>query len=57
MSDNPAQIVRFWHAVEMFSPQALPPADVKDHVIDFRPGDPMPWEAAPKARSSAASRP
>jgi hypothetical protein len=50
MSDKPAQIVRFWHAVEMFSPQALPPADTKDHVIDFRPGDRMPWEAAPKAR-------
>lgn len=49
MSDNPAQIVRFWHAVEMFSPQALPPADAKDHVIDFRPGDRMPWEAVPKA--------
>ena len=48
MSDNPAQIVRFWHAVEMFSPQALPPADAKNHVIDFRPGDRMPWEAAPK---------
>jgi AAA domain len=49
MSDSPAQIVRFWHAVEMFSPQALPPADAKNHVIDFRPGDRMPWEAAPKA--------
>jgi hypothetical protein len=49
MSDNPAQIVRFWHAVEMFSPQALPPADAKNHVIEFRPGGRMPWEKAPKA--------
>jgi hypothetical protein len=49
MSGNPAQIVWSWHAVEMFSPQALPAADAKDHVIDFRPGDPKPWEAAPEA--------
>jgi hypothetical protein len=49
MSDSPAQIVRFWHAVEMFSPQALPPADARNHVVDFRPGDRMPWEAGTKA--------
>jgi AAA domain len=48
MSDNPAQIVRFWHAVEMFSPQALPRAEARNHVIDFRPGDPLPWEPAGK---------
>jgi hypothetical protein len=24
MPDDPAQIVRFWHALEMFSPQKLP---------------------------------
>jgi hypothetical protein len=45
MADNPAQIVRFWHAIEMFSPQVLPGVDARNHVIDFRPGDPMPWGA------------
>ena len=46
--DDPARIVRFWHAVEMFSPQQLPKAGAKDNVADFRPGDPMPWEPAGK---------
>jgi hypothetical protein len=46
--DDPARIVRFWHAVEMFSPQQLPKTDAKDHVADFRLGDPMPWEPAGK---------
>jgi hypothetical protein len=54
MSDNPAQIVQFWHAVEMFSPQALPPADPKNHVIDFRPGNPMPWEPATKTATKGS---
>jgi hypothetical protein len=44
MPDDPAQIVRFWHAVEMFSPQQLPRTDARNHVADLRPGDPMPWE-------------
>lgn len=46
--DDPAWIVRFWHAVEMFSPQQLPKTAAKDNVADFRPGDPMPWESAGK---------
>ena len=48
MPDDPARIIRFWHAVEMFSPQQLPKTDAKDNVADFRPGDPMPWEPAGK---------
>jgi hypothetical protein len=39
------QIVRFWQAVEIFSPQPLPAANVRENVTDVRPGDPMPWEA------------
>jgi hypothetical protein len=50
MPDDRAQIVRFWHAVEMFSPQQLPKVDAKKHVADFRPGDPMPWEPGGKLR-------
>ena len=48
MPDDPAQIVHFWHAVEMFSPQQLPKTDARNHVADFRPGDPMPWEPGGK---------
>jgi hypothetical protein len=48
MPDDPARIVSFWHAVEMFSPQQLPKTDAKDNVTDFRPGDPLPWEPAGK---------
>jgi AAA domain len=48
MPDDQARIVRFWHAVEMFSPQQLPKTHAKDNVADFRPGDPMPWDPAGK---------
>jgi hypothetical protein len=50
MPDDPAQIVGFWHAVEIFSPQQLPRTDARNHVADHRPGDPMPWEPAGKLR-------
>jgi len=53
MPDNPARIVCFWHAVEMFSPQQLSKTDAKDNVADFRPDDPMPWEPARKRRPEA----
>ena len=39
------QIVRFWQAIEIFSPEPLPGASVRENVTDVRPGDPMPWEA------------
>jgi hypothetical protein len=39
------QIVRFWQAVEIFSPEPLPGANVRENVTDVRAGDPMPWEA------------
>jgi len=35
MPDDRAKIVRFWHAVEMFSPQQLPRIDARNHVADF----------------------
>lgn len=46
MSDGPADIVRFWQAVEIFSPQNLPQPDAKRNVRDYRRGEsrPMPWE-------------
>jgi hypothetical protein len=50
VSDDPAQIVRFWQAVEIFSPQQLPKPSAGDNVIDIRPGEPMPWERAFRLR-------
>jgi hypothetical protein len=52
LPDHPAQIVRFWQAVEIFSPQHLPKPDARRHVCDIRPGEPMPWE--PDSRLGAA---
>lgn len=39
-----AQVVRFWLAAEMFSPPQIPKRNVRQHVVDIRPGEPMPWE-------------
>ena len=50
MPDDPARIVRFWHAVEMFSPQQLPKTNARKNVADFHPGDPMPWEPGGRLR-------
>jgi hypothetical protein len=45
MTDNGTQIVRFWQAVEMFSPESLPEPDASSQVADIGPGELMPWEA------------
>ena len=46
MSDDPADIVRFWQAVEIFSPQNLQRPDAKRNIRDYRRGEsrPIPWE-------------
>jgi hypothetical protein len=33
-----ARVVRFWHAVEIFSPQAVPARDAGQHFVDHAPG-------------------
>lgn len=38
-------MARYWRAIELFSPQALPRVDARSHVEDVNPGEPMPWEA------------
>ncbi|HLH82540.1 MAG TPA: hypothetical protein VKV38_04705 [Trebonia sp.] len=48
-----ARIVRFWQAAETFNPRPLPQPDVREHVADVRPGEPMPWEPG----SRLAARP
>jgi hypothetical protein len=39
-----ARIVRFWQAAETFNPRPLPQPDIREHVTDVHPGEPMPWE-------------
>ncbi|HEY7261909.1 MAG TPA: hypothetical protein VH589_10540 [Trebonia sp.] len=46
-------IVRFWQATEIFSPQPLPGASVRENVTDLRPGDPMPWEPGSRVAERA----
>ena len=52
------QIARFWQAVEIFSPQPLPAANVRENVTDVRPGDPLPWQPGGRFadRQAAAGR-
>jgi hypothetical protein len=40
-----ARVVRFWLAVEMFTPQRLQNGDAFENVVDVQPGEPLLWEA------------
>jgi hypothetical protein len=42
--DERIQVVEFWRAVEIFSPQPLPSPDERLLVTDVDAGEPMPWE-------------
>src|SRR5260370_26998667 len=49
MLGDAARILRFWQAIEIFSPQKLPRLepprrDAREYVVDIRPGEPMPWD-------------
>ena len=39
-----AQVLGFWHAVEMFSPQTVPDKAPKARIVDASRGEPLPWE-------------
>ncbi|MFI0901889.1 DEAD/DEAH box helicase [Streptomyces sp. NPDC020983] len=39
-----AEVVRFWRAVELFSPQKVPDVRPRDQVVAVRPDAPLPWE-------------
>ncbi|WP_405584933.1 DEAD/DEAH box helicase [Streptomyces sp. NBC_01190] len=39
-----ADVVRFWRAVELFSPQKVPAVRPQEQVFAVRPGRPLPWE-------------
>jgi len=50
-----SQVIEFWRAVEIFSPQPLPRPDVRMRITDAGPAEPMPWE--PGSRHYAPSPP
>ncbi|WP_369363647.1 DEAD/DEAH box helicase [Streptomyces sp. CG4] len=39
-----ADVVRFWRAVELFSPQKVPAVRPDDQVFAVRPDRPLPWQ-------------
>ena len=60
MSGDAARIVRFWQAIEIFSPQKLPRLEpprrgALQRVVDIRSGEPMPWE--PEWRGDTTLKP
>jgi AAA domain len=44
------EIIKFWRAVEMFSPPAIPDADPSKEVFDVAPGEALPWNAGHSLR-------
>ena len=45
MSDEQAEVLRFWRAVELFSPQAVPEISPDKYVEDVGETGLLPWEA------------
>lgn len=46
-NDVGAEVVRFWHTVEMFSPQSVPdlnPWEERFPVVSLKTGDQLPWD-------------
>lgn len=39
-----AEVVRFWRAVELFSPQKVPAVSPDGQVFAVKAGVPLPWE-------------
>ncbi len=59
MRPEQRDVVRYWHLLELFSPQKVDPADPRDRtrpVIDWRDGRPLPWDALPPPRSRGRQR-
>ncbi|MFI6309868.1 DEAD/DEAH box helicase [Nocardia fusca] len=51
-----AGIVRFWRAVELFSPQQLDPVDPRKDMYAAREGEPLPWEPGHAIESKRLER-
>jgi hypothetical protein len=44
------KVIKFWRAVEMFSPPAIPAARPSQNVFDIEPDQPLPWEKGHQLR-------
>jgi hypothetical protein len=44
-SDGRADVLAFWRAVELFSPQTVPKLSASERVYRVAEGSPLPWEA------------
>lgn len=40
-----ARVIRFWRAVELFSPPNVPEPDPREHVYEIGDDGPLPWQA------------
>jgi AAA domain len=43
-SDGRVQVLEFWRAVELFSPQSVPKLGAQERVFRVEQGAPLPWE-------------
>jgi hypothetical protein len=51
-----ATILRYWHAVEMFSPQTVPPVNRRERIRALEPGKLAPWEDGHYAKDERPER-
>jgi hypothetical protein len=51
VSDEPAEILRFWRAIELFAPQAVPDVNPEGRVADVEETGLLPWEAGHPLRN------
>lgn len=51
MSDERTSVLRFWRAIELFSPQAVPDVNPASHVEDIKETGLLPWQAGHRLRN------
>jgi hypothetical protein len=51
VSDERADVLRFWRGIELFAPQAVPNVNPRDHVEDVEETGLLPWEAGHPLRN------
>ncbi|HEX6525732.1 MAG TPA: AAA domain-containing protein [Streptosporangiaceae bacterium] len=51
MSEERAEVLRFWRAIELFAPQAVPDVNPREHVEDVEETGLLPWEAGHPLRN------
>src|SRR5271154_3939582 len=53
VSDERADILRFWRSIELFSPQSVPDVKPAEHVEDVEETGLLPWQAGHPLRNIA----